>query len=203
MSFATILKKLRLADLASRAVADDDFAELVSDAARDMPVTPERISSVLEACGKTLADLENAVGKEQQRIADLSTAARRAEILDSLHENNQARIVEDQRYDAAIKSLFESHGAAVSAIVARGKRLDEELTKITEAERRLIDTEAPGRLAEIDNELCELVKKEQRLATISLQSDRSIQRQREAIPGKRASLIKERDSIIAGILQED
>lgn len=200
MSFTTILKKLRLADLASRAIADDDYGQLVADAAADRSVSESRIGNVLKAAGKTLADLEKDISAEQERLRNLSVAARRDEVLSALSENNAARIQADRDYASAVEKLLKDHGHRVEELQARDRELSDELRRIEAAERKLIATEAPDRLAEIDRELRELVNQERRLSTITLQSDRSIQRQREAIPGKRAALMEERDRIRAEIL---
>lgn len=200
MSFTTILKKLRLADLAARAIADDDFAELVSNCARDLPVTAEQISSMLAASGKTLSDLENAVRNERQRIADLSVAARRSEILDALHENNEAMIAEDSRYADEAARLFKGHGDKVAELRERDRVLSADLERVQGAERRLVDNAGSDRLQQIGDELRELANQEQRLASNSLRNHRGCQRQRDEIVSKRVALTEERDRIRAGIL---
>ena len=201
MSFTSVLSKLLNKDTEARAAAADDYAALVADAAADRSVPESRITATITAAGKSLADLQAAVDAERRRIADLSVVERRDEIMQALHENNLARIAEDQRYDAAIKNLFEAHGAAVSAIVARGKRLDEELGRCDAAERRLV-ADGPDRLTEIDQELRALSSRDFRLASIGrpqnrhvMRESRVVERQREEVVSKRAALMAERDAI--------
>lgn len=206
MSFSTIIGKLLSKDSQARAAADSDYRELVHDCASDRSVTEAKITATITAAGKSLADLQAAVDAERRRIADLTVVERRDEIMQALHENNLARIAEDQRYDTEIKSLFESHGAAVSAIVARGKRLDEELGRCDAAERRLV-ADGPDRLAEIDQELRALSSRDFRLASIGrpqhrhvMRESRVVERQREEVVSKRAALMEERDRIRGEIL---
>jgi lambda repressor-like predicted transcriptional regulator len=193
MSFATVLSKLLNKDTEARVAADCGYLALVIDAANDRNVTEARITATIAAAGKSLADLQAAVGVERQRIADLSVAARRGEILDALHENNQAMIAEDSRYADEVARLFQDHGRKVAELRERDRVLSADLQRVEAAERRLIA--GCDRLQQIGEELRDLANKEQRLASNSLKNDRACQRQRDEIVANRSELVQERDEI--------
>lgn len=160
MSFTSTLAKLLKRDTEAKADAEAKYRELVRDAGADRPVSEAAITSVLDASGHGLADLERDVSAERDRIANIGVASRRTELLSELSRVHQAEAAEIVTFKAELVQLQERHVAAMTEFQDRGRLLNTELDHCMRAERSL--TTGHPRIVAIRRQIGQLRQEEQR-----------------------------------------
>jgi hypothetical protein len=115
-----------------------DLVTILADG-RELELDPEATEAILDAAGRTVGDLAEAVELEIQRRRDVATVKLRAELADKFRELNAAFDARGKRLEADLVRIRREGTAEMDGIEADRARINSQLAECEAAKTRLVE----------------------------------------------------------------